>query len=135
MAFERVVRGEAPLIFGDDYETPDGTCVRDYIHVADLAEAHTASLDLLAESAPGNTVFNVGTGVGTSVREILSRVLAVTGSPLEPVVVGRRPGDPAYVVASSERITTALGWRASRGVDDMITSAWAAFQTRVPAGN
>lgn len=130
MAFERVMRGEAPQIFGADYDTPDGTCVRDYIHVADLAEAHTAALALLERGEPGNTVFNVGTGVGTSVREIVSRVLEVTGSDLEPVVTDRRPGDPAYVVASAARIAEVVGWRARRGVDEMVESAWAAFRAR-----
>ncbi|HEY0248876.1 MAG TPA: UDP-glucose 4-epimerase GalE [Gryllotalpicola sp.] len=133
MVFERLDRGEAPRIFGDDYATPDGTCVRDFIHVADLADAHTAALGLLERSEPGNTVFNVGTGVGTSVREIIDKILAVTGSGLSPVVEGRRPGDPAYVVASPARIAAAIGWRAQRSVDEMIGSAWAAHQAQVRA--
>lgn len=126
MVFERIERGEAPRIFGDDYATPDGTCVRDFIHVADLAQAHTAMLGLLAEARPGNTVFNVGAGRGTSVREVVRRILEVTGSELVPVVEPRRPGDSAYVVASPARIARVVGWHASRTVDDMITSAWAA---------
>lgn len=130
MVFERLARGEAPQIFGADYDTPDGTCVRDYIHVADLADAHTAALAALERAEPGNVVLNVGSGTGTSVREIVSRILAVTGSSLEPEVRGRRPGDPAYVVASPARIAAAVGWVARRGVDEMISSAWAAFQAR-----
>lgn len=130
MVFERIVRGESPLIFGADYETPDGTCVRDYIHVADLADAHTAALGLLSDAGPGNTILNVGTGIGTSVREIVTRALEVTGSTLTPIVTGRRPGDPAYVVASVKRIAEVLGWHASLGVDEMVESAWAAFRMR-----
>jgi len=133
MVFERLAAGKPPLIFGDDYDTPDGTCVRDFIHVADLADAHTAALQLLAEGDPGNTILNVGTGVGTSVREIIELALEVTGSSLEPMVTGRRPGDPAYVVASPERIAQALGWRARHSVRDMVSSAWEGFHARVGA--
>ncbi|MFC4243553.1 UDP-glucose 4-epimerase GalE [Gryllotalpicola reticulitermitis] len=131
MVFERLDRGEAPRIFGDDYETDDGTCVRDFIHVADLAQAHTSALSLLDGSAPGNVVLNVGSGEGTSVREIVRRILEVTGSELEPVIEARRLGDPAYIVASPARIAEALGWHATHTVDDMITSAWAAHLARV----
>jgi len=131
MVFERLDAGEPPRIFGDDYDTPDGTCVRDYIHVADLAEAHTASLSALQDAAPGNLVFNVGTGRGTSVRQIVDRVLSISGSALEPVVVPRRPGDPGYVVGSPARIAAAIGWTARHTVDDMIESAWAAHLAHV----
>jgi UDP-glucose 4-epimerase len=130
MVFERLIRGHAPKIFGADYDTPDGTCVRDYIHVADLAEAHMAALTLLEDSEAGNTVLNVGTGVGTSVREIVARVLKVTGSELEPVIAQRRPGDPAYVVASAARIAELVGWRAIHSVDEMVESAWSSFRAR-----
>ncbi|MCL2516813.1 MAG: UDP-glucose 4-epimerase GalE [Microbacteriaceae bacterium] len=131
MVFDRIEAGEAPRIFGDDYPTPDGTCVRDYIHVADLADAHTAALAGLQTAAPGNTVFNVGTGIGTSVRQMIERVLAIVGSDLEPVVEGRRPGDAAYAVASPARIAAAIGWRAQHTVDEMIASAWAARLARI----
>jgi UDP-glucose 4-epimerase len=133
MVFERLVKGERPQIFGADYDTPDGTCVRDYIHVVDLAEAHTAALRLIADGEPGNVVLNVGSGIGTSVRQIIDRSLAVVGSTLEPIVVDRRPGDPAFVVASPARIAEVIGWRARHGVDEMVASAWAAFQARTTA--
>ena len=136
MAFERIVAGEPPRIFGDDYPTPDGTCVRDYISVVDIADAHVAALEnLVAGSATGSggsayRVFNIGRGEGSSVREVLSTVARVTGSDLEPVVVARRPGDPARIVASADRISSELGWTAKHDLDDMVASAWAAWQHR-----
>src|SRR5947209_18032871 len=136
MAFERIVAGEGPRIFGDDYPTPDGTCVRDYIAVVDIADAHVAALeDLVAGSAAGNggdsfRVYNIGRGVGSSVREVLDTVAQVTGSDIEPVVVERRPGDPARVVASADRISSDLGWTAKHNLGDMVASAWAAWEHR-----
>jgi UDP-glucose 4-epimerase len=133
MALERLTSGEAPRIFGDDYPTPDGTCVRDYVHVADVADAHVAALRHLDQSdddGPAYQVFNIGRGQGSSVREVLAAVGRVTGIDTEPVVVGRRPGDPARIVASVDRIGEALGWSARHDLDDMVTSAWAAWQAR-----
>ena len=137
MAFERIVAGEPPRIFGDDYPTPDGTCIRDYIHVADIADAHVAALEDLTSGGgvPGRgrapyRVFNIGRGEGSSVREVLQTVAKVTGSDLEPVVVERRAGDPARVVASADRIRAELGWTAKHDLEDMVTSAWAAWQHR-----
>jgi UDP-glucose 4-epimerase len=124
MIFERLTAGEPPRVFGDDYPTPDGTCVRDYVHVMDLAEAHVATARAL-EAAPGRELtLNIGRGEGVSVREMIDRVNAVTGRTLPPVVAPRRPGDPASVVASAARIATELGWKAKHDVQDMITSAW-----------
>ncbi|GGS47978.1 UDP-glucose 4-epimerase GalE [Streptomyces cinerochromogenes] len=124
MVFERLTQGAAPRIFGDDYPTPDGTCVRDYIHVADLAEAHVTVARAL-RSTPGiDLTFNIGRGEGVSVREVIDRVNAVTGYNRPPTVTPRRPGDPARVVASATRIATELGWHAKYDVQDMITSAW-----------
>ncbi|MFG3011402.1 UDP-glucose 4-epimerase GalE [Streptomyces cinerochromogenes] len=124
MVFERLTEGAAPRIFGDDYPTPDGTCVRDYIHVADLAEAHVTVARAL-RSAPGaDLTFNIGRGEGVSVREMIDRINAVTGYDRPPTVTPRRPGDPARVVASATRIATELGWHAKYDVRDMITSAW-----------
>ncbi|MEU8466931.1 UDP-glucose 4-epimerase GalE [Streptomyces sp. NPDC029006] len=124
MVFERLTEGARPRIFGDDYPTPDGTCVRDYIHVADLAEAHVTVARALA-SAPGTGLtLNIGRGEGVSVREMIDRVNAVTGYDRPPTVTARRPGDPARVVASAARIATELGWQAKYDVQDMITSAW-----------
>lgn len=130
MVFERLDRGEGPAIFGDDYPTPDGSCIRDYIHVQDLAEAHVAALDALDAARPGHTVYNVGTGRGTSVREMVEAILAVSGSTLEPEVLPRRAGDPAWVVASPARIERELGWTARFGITEIIASAWEAHRSR-----
>ncbi|SNX61610.1 UDP-galactose 4-epimerase [Streptomyces sp. TLI_55] len=124
MVFEKLTEHAAPRIFGDDYPTPDGTCVRDYIHVVDLAEAHVAAARALS-SAPGRDLtLNIGRGEGVSVREMIDHINAVTGHHHPPTVHPRRPGDPARVVASADRITTELGWKARHDIQDMITSAW-----------
>ncbi|MFF4982508.1 UDP-glucose 4-epimerase GalE [Streptomyces sp. NPDC001046] len=124
MVFERLTLNVPPRVFGDDYPTPDGTCVRDYIHVVDLAEAHVAAARAL-RSSPGRALtLNIGRGEGVSVREMIDRINAVTGHDLSPEVVPRRPGDPARVVASADRAAAELGWKARHDVQDMITSAW-----------
>ncbi|MDH6550900.1 UDP-glucose 4-epimerase GalE [Streptomyces sp. SAI-041] len=124
MVFEKLTQDEAPRIFGDDYDTPDGTCVRDYIHVADLAEAHVAAARTL-QCGPGRALtVNIGRGEGVSVREMIDHINAVTGYDRPPTVTPRRPGDPARVVASAELAATELGWKAKHDVQDMITSAW-----------
>ena len=130
MFFDALTRGEAPRIFGDDYPTPDGTCVRDYIHVQDLAEAHVAAARALEQAEgtgenTGDLTVNVGTGEGVSVREMADLVAEITGR-REPAarVVPRRAGDPARVVASAERIRKELGWTPRLGVRDMVASAW-----------
>ena len=133
MAFERIVAGEPPRIFGDDYPTADGTCIRDYISVVDIADAHVAALENLVAGKADDAsfrIYNIGRGEGSSVREVLKTVAAVTGSDLEPVVVERRPGDPARVVASADRIRRDLGWTAKHDLEDMVSSAWEAWQFR-----
>jgi UDP-glucose 4-epimerase len=134
LAFRSIAAGEAPKIFGDDYPTPDGTCVRDYIHVEDIADAHDAALRDLAEgrSQQPFRVYNIGRGEGSSVREVLSTVAEVTGIDIAPEVVERRPGDPARIVASVERIQADLGWNARHDLRDMVASAWAGWQARRP---
>jgi UDP-glucose 4-epimerase len=125
MVFDRLTRDEAPRIFGADYPTPDGTCIRDYIHVADLAEAHLAAARRLADgSVSGDLTLNIGRGEGVSVRELITVVGEVTGDRREPVVEARRPGDAPRAVASAERAAERLGWRALRGVHEMVASAW-----------
>jgi UDP-glucose 4-epimerase len=125
MVFDRLTRDEAPRIFGDDYPTPDGTCVRDYIHVADLAQAHLAAARRLAEGAVrGDLTVNIGRGEGVSVREMITVIGEVSGDRREPVVEARRPGDAPRAVASAARAAEALGWTARRGVREMIESAW-----------
>ncbi|UOE44506.1 UDP-glucose 4-epimerase GalE [Agromyces larvae] len=127
MVFERLDAGEGPRIFGDDYPTADGTCIRDYVHVLDLARAHLAALDTVRD---GHRVFNVGTGTGSSVREMIDAILEVSGSTIEPVVEPRRAGDPAEVVADPRLIARELGWRSEFGLRDIVESAWAAHVRR-----
>ncbi|MFD7434081.1 UDP-glucose 4-epimerase GalE [Streptomyces sp. NPDC059861] len=124
MVFEKLTEGAPPRIFGDDYPTPDGTCVRDYIHVVDLAEAHVAVARALQDSPGRDLTLNIGRGEGVSVRDMVTRITTTTGHHHPPVITPRRPGDPPRVVASADRITTELGWKARHDVQDMITSAW-----------
>ncbi|MFD7389697.1 UDP-glucose 4-epimerase GalE [Streptomyces sp. NPDC059852] len=129
MVFDRLTRDEAPRIFGDDYPTPDGTCVRDYIHVADLAEAHLAAARHLSSAdAGGDLTLNIGSGTGVSVRELIEVIGEVTGDRRPPVVEGRRPGDAPRAVASAELAARELGWTARRGVREMVESAWAGWR-------
>ncbi|TDC76242.1 UDP-glucose 4-epimerase GalE [Streptomyces hainanensis] len=135
MFFERLERGEAPLIFGDDYPTPDGTCVRDYVHVSDLAEAHLAAVRHLQRAgdpaAAGDLTVNIGTGRGASVRELADLVAEVTGvKEPAPRVGERRPGDPARVVASAALARDRLGFEARRSLAEMVESAWAGWRAR-----
>ncbi|MFJ8630067.1 UDP-glucose 4-epimerase GalE [Streptomyces sp. NPDC093568] len=129
MVFDRLTRGEAPRIFGDDHPTPDGTCVRDYIHVADLAEAHLAAARRLgAPGASGDLTVNIGSGRGVSVRELITVIGEVTGDRRPAVVEGRRPGDAPRAVASAALAAEELGWTARRGVREMVESAWRGWQ-------
>ncbi len=129
LVFQALSRGEQPQIFGDDYPTPDGTCIRDYIHVGDIADAHAAALRHLADGGPSAT-YNIGRGEGVSVREVMQTVEEVTGLPVRAKVVARRPGDPAHVVAVVDKIKAELGWQARYDVRDMVESAWTAWVAR-----
>jgi UDP-glucose 4-epimerase len=124
-------RGESRLsvrINGVDYPTPDGTCVRDYIHVSDLADAHLLAL---GACEPGrHRVYNLGNGAGFSVREVIDVCRDVTGRDITAEKGPRRPGDPAVLVASAERISAELGWHATRGLRDMVSDAWRFVQVR-----
>jgi UDP-glucose 4-epimerase len=133
IVMKQVTEGQQPKVFGDDYPTPDGTCVRDYVHVLDLADAHLAALDYLDRDDDRLfDVFNVGTGTGASVRDVLVEVAAATGYDTSPEVVERRPGDPASLVADVTRIQQVLGWRAQDStLRAIVASAWAAWP-RVP---
>jgi UDP-glucose 4-epimerase len=120
--------GRPVRIFGDDYATPDGTCVRDYIHVTDLADAH---LRALAACRPGqHRIYNLGNGSGFSVREVIEVCRSVTGAEIEVETGPRRAGDPAVLVASSAKIQAELGWRAERDLRAMAADAWSFTQAR-----
>ncbi len=110
-------------VFGNDYPTPDGTCIRDYIHVSDLAEAHVAALEYLAGGG-ASTALNLGTGVGHSVKEVIATVEEVTGMSLQRRLSERRPGDPPVLVADPSRAQRVLGWKAKRDLRQMVDSAW-----------
>ncbi|SHL00074.1 UDP-glucose 4-epimerase GalE [Actinacidiphila paucisporea] len=133
MVFERLSRGLPPLVFGDDYPTPDGTCIRDYVHVGDIASAHVAAARRLTEDPEAHLVLNIGRGEGVSVAEMVRVIQEVSGhTGAVPEVVARRPGDPARVVASAEAISRELGWKAAHDVREMVASAWAGWQLRHP---
>jgi UDP-glucose-4-epimerase len=124
LVFDALLHGRTPQINGNDYPTPDGTCVRDYIHVADLALAHVAAAKRLHDGQPIEPVYNLGSGDGVSVGEIMSTIAEVTGIPFTPLVSARRPGDPARIVASGALAARDLGWRMRHSLADMVRSAW-----------
>ncbi|MFB6631495.1 UDP-glucose 4-epimerase GalE [Streptomyces sp. NPDC056362] len=134
MVFERLDAGESPRVFGDDYPTPDGTCIRDYIHVEDLADAHLVAARKLADwsvaGEPRDLTVNIGRGEGVSVTEMVRLINEITDHTTEPLVTPRRPGDPARVVAAADRIESELGWKARHDVRDMIESAWTGWVAR-----
>lgn len=125
MVFAALDEGRRPQIFGDDYSTADGTCIRDYIHVVDLAEAHVAAARL-CEDEQAADVFNVGRGQGSSVREVMDVISGVIGTDVNAEVAPRRPGDPPATFAQTDRIAEVLGWSASRDLGDMVATAWRA---------
>ena len=127
LTFKALDEGRNPQVFGDDYPTRDGSCIRDYIHVVDLATAHVAAAQrLLAQHCAD--VYNVGRGEGVTVKEILDVVRSVTGVEFTYDVVGRRAGDPPAYFADPSAIQRDLGWKAERGLDDMVRSAWEAWR-------
>jgi UDP-glucose 4-epimerase len=135
--FPRVLKaltsGERPTVFGTDYPTRDGTCIRDYVHVVDLADAHVLAASRMDAGEPCATAYNIGRGEGVSVLEIMDAMRRATGIDFEPERQPRRPGDPSRVIGSTARIERDFGWRATRDLDDMVTSAWAAWQHQVAA--
>ena len=126
LVFDALLEGRTPRINGDDYPTPDGTCVRDYIHVADLAAAHVVAARRLDAGEPLEPVYNLGSGDGVSVGEIMQAVAAVTGIEFTPEVGPRRPGDPARIVASGDLAARDLDWRMRHDLRQMVESAWEA---------
>jgi UDP-glucose 4-epimerase len=127
MVFQRLTDGENPQLFGDDYPTRDGSCVRDYIHVVDLAEAHAAAAKRL-DDGPLGEVYNVGRGEGVTVKEVLSTMREVTGVDFRVDVVARRPGDAPSYFADATKIREQLGWTARLDLRDMVDSAWQAWR-------
>ena len=132
MVFRALDQGERPKIFGDDYPTPDGTCIRDYIHVVDLAAAHGAAV-ALCESGNANLAINVGRGDGVSVAEVMNVISEVIGQDLNVEIVGRRAGDPPATFADVTLSASTLNWQAQRDLMDMVRSAWSAW--RAQSGN
>ena len=128
LVFEALLAGRTPRINGDDYDTPDGTCVRDYVHVTDLADAHLVAARRLAAGDRLEPVYNLGSGDGVSVRQIMDTVAEVTGMDFTPEIGPRRPGDPARIVASGELAARDLDWRMRHDLRDMVGSAWRARQ-------
>ena len=126
-------RRESIKIFGDDYPTHDGTCVRDYIHVGDLADAHLLALEALEteRAADHRLIYNLGNGAGFTVKEVIDSVRRVTGHPIPVEIHPRRPGDPAFLIASSEKAIAELGWKPNYPqIDDIIRTAWIWHQKR-----
>ncbi len=128
LVLDALVAGRTPRINGTDYDTPDGTCVRDYVHVADLATSHVAAARALAEGRSLERVYNLGSGDGVSVREIMTAMAEVTGIAFEPEIAPRRPGDPARIVASGELAARDLDWRMRHSLSEMVATAWQARQ-------
>lgn len=126
IVFAKLARGENPVVFGSDYSTPDGSCIRDYVHVLDLAEAHISALSYLEKENREHDTFNVGTGVGSSVFEVLNEIKLASSINFDIEVQPRRAGDPPYLCADVSRINSTLGWKASHGLKEIIQSAWSA---------
>jgi UDP-glucose 4-epimerase len=129
LVFQALQKGERPRVFGNDYATPDGTCLRDYVHVADIADAHLAAARALDAGQPGDT-YNIGRGEGSSVLEVIDVIASVTGLDCSYDVVARRPGDPARIVAKVDKIREGLGFQAKYDLRQMVESAWAGWQLR-----
>jgi UDP-glucose 4-epimerase len=127
LTFRALAQGRRPQVFGADYDTRDGSCIRDYIHVGDLADAHLAAARRL-DRGPIGEVYNVGRGEGVTVKEVMATVRDVTGRDFTYEVVGRRAGDPAAYFADASKIAHELGWRSQLDLHDMVRSAWEAWQ-------
>ena len=127
IVFVALENGKQPHVFGDDYPTPDGSCIRDYVHVQDLAEAHVAAMTYVETSDPVFSPINIGTGIGASVFEVLAMIEKVTGIQIEAVRAPRRSGDPAALVADVTLAQELLKWKSNKGLETMISSAWEAL--------
>ncbi len=132
LTFRAITSGRSPDVYGADWPTRDGSCIRDYVHVVDLARAHSAAVEALDRNAETGEVlgrtYNIGTGSGTTVLEVVEMARSVSGIEFEPNIVGRRPGDPCRIVADPAAAERDLGWKASHDLRDMVASAWASWQ-------
>ena len=135
LVIEALLEGRTPRINGDDYPTPDGTCVRDYVHVGDLATSHVAAALALAEGRELRPAYNLGSGDGLSVRQIMDAMARVAGIAFTPQVGPRRPGDPARIVADGSAAAADLDWRMRYSVEEMVASAWSARRASASAGS
>jgi UDP-glucose 4-epimerase len=127
IVFEAIKNKSKPKVFGSDYNTPDGSCIRDYVHVLDLAQAHIQALDYLEASKREFNTFNVGTGQGYSVLGVIKQIQQTTGIDFAYEVVSRRAGDPARLIADASRIEKTMGWKAKSSLVEIIESAWKAL--------
>jgi UDP-glucose 4-epimerase len=127
--FQALEEGKSPEVFGDDYPTPDGTCIRDYIHVSDLSKSHIAALRAIEESEL-HEVYNVGSGTGYSVHEVINQIEKTIGRSTHSKVVERRAGDTPKLIAGIEKITKDLGWKPEKSLKEMIDSAWQAWNSK-----
>lgn len=125
--FEALNKKNKPKVYGADYETADGSCIRDYVHVLDLAQAHIQALDYLEKEKREFNTFNVGTGTGSSVLEVIHQIQKSCGIDFEYEIVARRAGDPARLVADSSRIEKTMGWKAKNSLVEIVDSAWKAL--------
>jgi UDP-glucose 4-epimerase len=128
IVFDALDRGEQPNVFGNNYPTSDGSCIRDYVHVQDLADAHIAAMNFVEGYGPGFTAINIGTGSGTSVYEVLEMIQDVTGISIDPIIGERREGDPPALVADVSLAKEILGWKSSRDLREIVSSAWDAWK-------
>lgn len=126
LVIEALLAGRTPRINGTDYPTPDGTCVRDYIHVGDLARSHVVAAEALSSGRVLRPAYNLGSGEGLSVRQIMDAMARVTGIEFTPELAPRREGDPARIVADGSAAAVDLDWRMRHSIDDMVASAWSA---------
>jgi UDP-glucose 4-epimerase len=132
MVFRALQNNERPKVFGDDYPTKDGSCIRDYIHVSDLADAHVIAAQKLAtENYCG--IINIGRGEGFSVKEVMNTISEVIGKDINYEISERRPGDPPYAVADVTKSSKDLNWKPQKDLKSMINSAWQAWQSMPPS--
>ena len=127
IVFEAISKKNKPKVYGADYNTTDGSCIRDYVHVLDLAQAHIQALDYLEKEKRDYNTFNVGTGTGSSVLEVIHQIQKSSGIDFEYEIVARRAGDPARLVADSSRIEKTMGWKAKNSLVEIVDSAWKAL--------